>query len=70
MVLNRAVFDYLGDGSDMLEKAPFEKLAAEGRMAAYRHEGFWSPMDTVHDRAYLEDLWASGEAPWRIWNKY
>ncbi len=70
MVLNRAVFDHLGDGSDMLEKAPFEKLAAEGRMAAYRHEGFWSPMDTVHDRAYLEDLWASGEAPWRIWNKY
>lgn len=67
MVLNREVFDYLGDGSKMLEAEPFERLAADGQMAAYRHPGFWSPMDTVHDRAYLEALWKSGQAPWKLW---
>lgn len=67
MVLNREVFDYLGDGSEMLEKAPFERLAAERQMAAYRHPGFWSPMDTIHDRGYLEELWSEGKAPWKIW---
>ncbi len=67
MVLNRKIFEYLGDGSEMLEATPFERLAADHQMAAYRHPGFWSPMDTVHDRAYLEGLWSSGQAPWRIW---
>jgi glucose-1-phosphate cytidylyltransferase len=67
MVLNRKVFDYLGDGSEMLEAGPFEQLAADKEMAAYRHYGFWSPMDTIHDRAYLEELWSSGQAPWKIW---
>lgn len=68
MVLNRRIFDYLGDGSEMLEAGPFEKLAADGEMAAYKHDGFWAPMDTVHDRAYLENLWEIDEAPWRIWD--
>lgn len=68
MVFNREVFDYLGDGSEMLERTPFEKLAADRQLAAYRHPGFWSPMDTVHDRAYLEGLWSAGEAPWKIWS--
>ena len=67
MVLNKEVFDYLGDGSEMLEASPFERMAAEGQMAAYSHPGFWSPMDTVHDRDYLEKLWDSGEAPWKVW---
>lgn len=67
MVMNRNVFDYLGDGSEMLEQSPFKKLANAGEMAAYCHDGFWSPMDTVHDRAYLERLWAAGEAPWKTW---
>ncbi len=67
MVLNREVFDYLGDGSEMLEASPFERLAQTGQMAAYKHPGFWSPMDTVHDKAYLEELWNSGKAPWKIW---
>ena len=67
MVLNSGIFAYLGDGSEMLEATPFELLAADHQMAAYRHPGFWSPMDTVHDRAYLEGLWSSGQAPWRIW---
>lgn len=67
MVLNRTVFDYLGDGSEMLEASPFERMVAEKQMAAYSHTGFWSPMDTVHDRAYLEGLWSEGKAPWKIW---
>ena len=67
MVLNREIFDYLGDGSDMMEKEPFERLAADQQMAAYRHPGFWSPMDTVHDRDYLEGLWKNGQAPWKLW---
>lgn len=65
MVLNKKIFDYLGDGSTMLETEPFEKLVADGQMMAYKHNGFWSPMDTIRDREYLEQLWASGEAPWR-----
>lgn len=67
MVLNREIFDYLGDGSEMLESTPFERLAQDGQMAAYRHEGFWSPMDTIHDRTYLEELWGKGQAPWKLW---
>ncbi len=65
MVFNRRVFDYLGDGSEMLEAGPFNRLAAAGELSAYRHEGFWSPMDTVHDRMYLENLWKAGNAPWK-----
>lgn len=68
MVFNRKVFDYLGDGSEMLEQSPFEDLASDGQMEAYKHEGFWSPMDTVHDKEYLEKLWADGKAPWKVWN--
>jgi len=67
MVMNRRVFDYLGDGSEMLEQTPFEKLAQDGEMAAYRHEGFWSPMDTMRDKAYLEELWEKKQAPWKVW---
>ena len=69
MVMNSSIFDagYLGDGSDMLEKAPFEALVRDGQMGAYRHSGFWSPMDNVHDRDYLEKLWKSGQAPWKVW---
>lgn len=65
MVMEPAVFDYLGDGSEMLEDSPFERLARDGQMDAYRHEGFWSPMDTMRDKAYLEKLWNSGRAPWQ-----
>lgn len=67
MVFNKKVFDYLGDGNEMLEQTPFESLARDGEMAAYKHEGFWSPMDTMRDKNYLETLWANGEAPWKVW---
>ena len=66
MVMNTKIFDYLGDGNTMLEKEPFDKLSNAGEMDAYRHEGFWSPMDTLRDNEYLEGLWQSGEAPWKI----
>ncbi|MDD2972501.1 MAG: glucose-1-phosphate cytidylyltransferase [Lachnospiraceae bacterium] len=68
MVLNKRIFDYLGDGSEMLEAGPFERLAAAGQMMAYQHQGFWSPMDTMHDKAYLEGLLDKGQAPWQILN--
>lgn len=66
MVMEPTVYEYLGDGSTMLERAPFERLAAEGQMAAYKHMGFWSPMDNIHDREYLEKLWYTGNAPWKV----
>lgn len=67
MVLNRRVFDYLGDGSEMLEAGPFERIAGAGEMAAYKHDGFWSPMDTLRDKEYLEGLWETGKASWKVW---
>lgn len=66
MVMEPSVYEYLGDGSTMLETAPFERLASEGQLAAYKHGGFWSPMDNIHDREYLEKLWNTGQAPWRV----
>lgn len=66
MVMEPEVFDYLGDGSEMLEESPFERLALDNQMNAYRHNGFWSPMDTIHDREYLESLWEQGNAPWEV----
>ena len=68
MVLNRRIFDYLGDGSQMLEDGPLELVARDGELMAYKHEGFWSPMDTLRDKQYLETLWESKKAPWKIWN--
>ena len=65
MVMEPQIFSYLGDGNSMLESEPFERLAAEGEMAAYKHNGFWSPMDNIHDRDYLEKLWQSNCAPWK-----
>ena len=66
MVANRKLFDYLGNGREMLERGPFERLVADGQIAAYKHPGFWSPMDNIHDREYLEKLW-SKDALWKIW---
>lgn len=68
MVLNRKIFDYLGDGSEMLEAGPLEAVARDGEMTAYKHDGFWSPMDTMRDKEYLEELWETGKAPWKLWD--
>jgi glucose-1-phosphate cytidylyltransferase len=55
-----------GDGT-FWELEPLETLAARGELMAYRHEGFWQPMDTLRDKRYLEELWQSGKAPWKVW---
>ncbi len=60
------VLDHL-DPSSVLEREPFERLAATGELRAHRHRGFWDCMDTYKDAVVLNDLWASGEAPWRVW---
>lgn len=65
MVMQPEIFEYLEHGQYMLEGVPFEKLAEAGQMAAYKHYGFWSPMDNIHDRGYLETLWNNGNAPWK-----
>jgi glucose-1-phosphate cytidylyltransferase len=61
------VLDYLDPGS-VLEREPLSRLAADGRLHAFRHEGFWDCMDTYKDAVVLNDLWAAGRAPWRIWD--
>ena len=60
------VLDYLDEDST-LEREPLERLASEGQLGAYRHPGFWDCMDTYKDALILNDLWASGEAPWKVW---
>jgi glucose-1-phosphate cytidylyltransferase len=60
------VFDYLQPDS-VLEREPLERLAADGQLSAYRHEGFWDCMDTYKDAVLLDDLWADGDPPWRVW---
>ncbi len=66
-VLERSVLDLIEGDSTVWERGPMERLAAEGELMAYRHDGFWHPMDTLRDTQHLESLWRSGEAPWKVW---
>lgn len=66
-VLNRQVVDYIAADETIWEREPIEKIANEGQLMAWHHNGFWHPMDTIRDRVYLEELWESGKAPWKIW---
>lgn len=66
-VLEPSVFDYLDSDSVVWEQQPLEALATERQLAAFIHEGFWQPMDSLRDRNELEEMWASGNAPWRTW---
>ena len=66
-VLNRSVLEYIDDDDTVWEQAPLEKLAREGELSAYKHRGFWQPMDTLRDRNRLEELWQAGDPPWRLW---
>jgi len=67
-VFDREIFDYLRNDDDCaLEKEPLEILAREGQLMVYSHDGFWQCMDTVRDMRLLNDLWAQGNAPWKIW---
>jgi glucose-1-phosphate cytidylyltransferase len=64
-VFEPGVFDYIEGDSTILERAPMENLAKDGQLMAYEHKGFWQMMDTVHEKKLLEDLWKSGNAPWK-----
>ncbi len=66
-VFEPAVLDYIAGDAVSLEREPLERLAEEGQLAAFRHEGFWQPMDTLRDKRALESLWESGKAPWKTW---
>jgi glucose-1-phosphate cytidylyltransferase len=66
-VLSPKVIDYIDDDATVWEQGPLERLAREGQLGAYRHEGFWQPMDTLRDKRHLEELWQTGQAPWKVW---
>jgi glucose-1-phosphate cytidylyltransferase len=69
MVLDKGVRAYLDEGGDacIFEQGPLQKLAAEGKLSAYRHPGFWQCMDTFRESEMLNKMWDSGKAPWRVW---
>jgi glucose-1-phosphate cytidylyltransferase len=66
-VLSPKAIDYIDGDTMVWEREPMERLARENQMSAYLHRGFWQPMDTLRDKNYLEELWATGKAPWKIW---
>jgi len=67
-VLQPSVIDRIAEDSMPWERNPLESLAAEGELRAFKHSGFWQAMDTLRDKTILEDLWAGGQAPWKVWS--
>ena len=67
-VLEPAVAEYIDEDSTMFEQGPLERLARDGQLMAFRHEGFWQCMDTLRDKVLLERMWETGRAPWKIWD--
>ena len=66
-VVEPQAIDFVADDSTVWEKEPMQKLAHLEQLSAFKHDGFWQPMDTLRDKTYLEKLWETGEAPWKIW---
>jgi glucose-1-phosphate cytidylyltransferase len=66
-VFNRSLFDYLPEDDCMLEHEPLRRLAVEGQLMAYQHDGFFFPMDTYREYQQLNEMWEQGNSPWRIW---
>lgn len=66
-ILQPEVFDFIPTNNAVFEEEPLEGLAKAGQLVAYKHSGFWQPMDTMRDKKYLEELWKSNKAPWKIW---
>ena len=66
-ILEPRVMDYIAGDATTWEREPMERLSAEGQLAAYRHDGFWQPMDSLRDKNVLEDLWRNGKPPWKVW---
>ena len=67
MVLSPKVLDYIKDDTIMFEREPMKKLAQDGQLMCYKHDGFWQCMDTLRDKEKLEDLWDKNKAPWKVW---
>ena len=67
-VLSPKVATYLDDDNTIWEREPLERLTRDGAISVYKHHGFWQPMDTMYDKGVLEELWASGKAPWKLWD--
>ncbi|SRR5690625_181326 len=68
-ILNRRAIDYIDGDESVWEQEPIERLVADGQLMAYKHKGFWSCMDTLKEKNMLEEMWASGDAPWCIWDR-
>ena len=66
-VLNPECLQLIDSNDTVWEKLPLETLAKDGNLAAYVHDGFWQPMDTLRDKNYLEGLWGQNQAPWKTW---
>ena len=66
-MLSPRALHYIAGDETIWERDPLEELAKDGQLAAYRHTGFWQPMDTLRDKVHLEELWQSGRAPWKVW---
>ncbi len=66
-VFEPGVFDYIKGDTTILEQEPLENLANDGQLMSFKHEGFWQPMDTLRDKTQLEEMWANGNAPWKVW---
>ena len=66
-VLSKEVISLINDDQTIWEREPLEKLANEGELGAFDYDGFWQPMDTLRDKKYLQALWDSGDAPWKVW---
>lgn len=69
MVLSPKVFNLIEGDNTVFERYPLEKLSADGQLSAYKHNGFWQCMDTLKEKMYLEKLWESEKAPWKVWDK-
>ena len=61
------IVEYIEDDKTLWEQEPLKNLAKDNQLMAYKHTGFWQPMDTLRDKTHLEDLWQSGKAPWKVW---
>lgn len=66
-VLEPEIFKYLNNDQTIFERGPLETLAKEQKLTAFKHDGFWNPMDTLRDKNYLENMWNTGKAPWKVW---
>lgn len=67
-VLSPQVLDYIQGDSTIWEQEPLKKLARDGQLMSFKHEGFWQPMDTLRDKSYLEEMWKTNKAPWKVWD--